>query len=197
MRKLNLGGATLLDNTADVSRVRMENGIAVVKAVETHTSKNGNICAKVIFQDVLDMDNDEAGHHEYISMSRADRFERSLKKIVYLAKYAQTDEARQAFASLPADVMSFVEENGQPVTFETNDELTNIRTKFNDDSISFVWSDEEKNKTRYAVKFNVAPEVYIPQLINALSKCIGQSYDLELTMKDSFQRLKSINAPEL
>ena len=192
---LNLTGESLLSNTSDAVKVVMANGLAILMSVIAHVSKNGNKCAKIIFSDKLAPADETRGHHEYLSLSEGPRFIRVMRKLAYIVKHSKNEEAIAAFTALPNPIQVVNGEDGQPIVFQTNEELAGIRGKYGED-VTFAWAEDEAN-SRIAIKF-VNPDAYVEAFINAMSMFKGTEYYLEVKLDDNgFQRLVSINEPKL
>lgn len=197
-------GANASTRTANVApKVTMKSGIAQLTGVETYTSNKGSICAKLIFGDVSDLENAEAGHIEYLSTSDGARFGRAFDKLSYLSQHSSNETAIAAFATLPSPVTVLtdgVDENQNPkaIVFETNEELRAIQENHGAET-TFVWLDNDsKSKQRLAIKFN-NPAGYIAQYVEVMSKFIGENYMLDVAIdpERGFQKLKSINKSKI
>ena len=198
MKDLNalFSGAGALANTSDNVKVSMPNGLATIKSVTAHISKKGNDCALLKFSSNAKPTDETCGHDEYISMSEGARFARVFGKIVYIAKHSKNEQAKTLFNTLPNPVEFVNGQDGQPITFTTNEELVAIR-EANGEDVTFIWADDDNN-TRIAIRFT-NPKEYIAQLITALQGFVGEVFYLETKLdKDrGFQRLVSINQPKL
>ncbi len=198
MKDLNslFSGAGALANTSDAVKTTMPNGLATIKSVTAHTSKKGNDCALIKFSGNAKSTDESYGHDEYVSMSEGARFLRVFSKIVYIAKHSKNEQAKALFAQLPNPVEFVVGQDGNPITFTTNEELVEIKNA-NGEDVTFIWA-EDDNNTRIAIRFT-NPKEYIAQLITALQGFVGDIFYLELKMdkERGFQRLVSINQPKL
>ncbi len=191
-------GATILGNTSETVKVSMKNGVATLHSVTEHTSKKGNKCVKLVFRTIAQPDNESQGHEEYISLSEGARFARVIGKIAYLAVHSNKQAAIDSFKALPSPAVVVRNEQGQPLVFLTNDELTQIRESYGED-VTFVWADESKeSKERVAIRFT-DPSGYIDALIGSLSQFVGEKYKLEVKPSEDggFQQLVSINKASL
>jgi len=199
MKLKNLfAGATILDNTSDTVKVSMKNGVATLHSVSEHTSKKGNKCVKLVFRTLAQPDNASQGHEEYISTSEGSRFARVIAKIAYLAVHSTKQAAIDSFKALPSPAAVVCNEQGQPLVFTTDDELTQIRESYGED-VTFVWTNESKDsKERVAIRFT-NPSEYIDTLIGSLSQFVGEKYKLEVKQSEDggFQQLVSINKASL
>ena len=156
----------------------------------------GNDCALIKFSGNAKSTDESYGHDEYVSMSEGARFLRVFSKIVYIAKHSKNEQAKALFAQLPNPVEFVVGQDGNPITFTTNEELVEIKN-VNGEDVTFIWA-EDDNNTRIAIRFT-NPKEYIAQLITALQGFVGDIFYLELKMdkERGFQRLVSINQPKL
>lgn len=214
MKDLNslFSGAGVLASTSDAVKITMENGLATIKSVNTHTGKkSGKLGLRMIFSDNANPTDETQGHEEYISISEGARFIRVYKKLAYIAKHSSNEAAKKLFGALP-NPLSYIQEpvadeNGvaltnedgspkmAPITFNTNEELATIRDNHGDD-VTFIWADDDNNG-RVAVRFN-QPEAYINQLKTVFEAFIGEVFYLETTKaSNGFQQLKSITKPKL
>jgi ribosome-binding ATPase YchF (GTP1/OBG family) len=191
----NLSGNAVLESTSDYKIKKMESGLAVLTSVIPHTGKKSNkLGVKLSFsafdEDAEIIQDELVGHDEFVSMSTADRFSKTFRKLAYLIEHSENEALCNAFKNLP-NILEPVTENNLPIQFSTNEELENIRKKFADESITYIW-DTNGKQVRYACKFTKTAEEYMPMLQNALTLGINGVYELELKMEGNFQRLKSI-----
>lgn len=191
----NLSGNAVLESTSNFKIKTMESGIAELSSVVAHVgAKSQKLGLKLSFsafnEDAEIIKDELVGHDEFISMSTADRFAKSFRKLAYLIEHTENEALTNAFMNLP-NILEPVLEDDMPIAFSTIEELENIRKKYADESITYIWDNNGK-KVRYACKFSMSAEQYMPMLQNALTLGVNAVYMLELTMEDNFQRLKSI-----
>ncbi len=191
----NLSGKAVLESTSDYKIKKMESGIAELTSVVAHIgAKSNKLGIKLSFsafnEDAEIIQDELVGHDEFISMSTADRFAKSLRKLRYLVEHTENEAITNAFMNLP-NILEPVKENDMPIEFSTIEELENIRKKYADESITYI-SRGYGTKVKYACKFTMDAEQYMPMLQNALTLGVNSVYMLELTIEDNFQRLKSI-----
>jgi len=146
----NLTGAALLTGTSEFEKVEMKNGLATLKNISVHVSKKGHFCAKVEFQDSSDVENENAGHVEFLSTGEGNRFVKVLQKLVYIAKHSTNDAAKQAFSALNITMEVVKDAAGNPLVFKKMDELKQIQDSYGED-VTFVWN-ENAAQDRTAVR---------------------------------------------
>lgn len=182
-------GEQALATVSTYKPVTMLSGVASLFSVEPHISKSNNKGLKLVFR-TLGAPNDETkGHHEYISTSSGDKFEKEFNKLRYLVEHCSNQAVKDAFKAVPQSLSLILNEQGQPILFKTDEELKAIREAYGEDT-TFVWAENEANE-RVAVKFTDI-EATLTALHGVFSMLIGSKYKLEITKDGDFQNLKSI-----
>lgn len=173
----------------------MLSGVATLQSVTNHVSAKGTQSVKFCFDAVAP---NQDGHDEYLRTSQATFLTKSIQKLVYLLVHSDNEEAKTAFGLLPEPFTVVNGADGQPIFFETKEELEGIRAEYGED-IDFMWNDDDKSTNRYCVRVPDG-KAYCDQVIAVFSKLVGNNYSLGIkapTDTDNFQRLTAIKASNL
>jgi len=198
----SFNGSALLGRTNESALKSMLSGVATLSSVTNHVSAKGTQSVKFTFDATAP---GQQGHDEYLRTSQATFLTKSLQKLVYLLVHSDNEEAKTAFGQLPDAVTVVNGADGQPIYFETKEELEGIRAEYGED-IDFMWVDDDESTARYCVKV-ADGKAYCDQVIAIFSKLVGSKYNLKvrkpisaqeaITLNckpDNFQRLKSIES---
>jgi len=201
----SFSGSALLGRTNESALKSMLSGVAKLSSVTNHVSAKGTQSVKFTFD--ASAPNQE-GHDEYLRTSQATFLTKSMQKLVYLLVHSNNEEAKTAFGQLPEPVTVVNGADGNPIYFETKEELEGIRAEYGED-IDFMWVDDDESTARYCVRVTEG-KAYCDQIIAVFSKLVGTKYSLKIrkpisaedavkmnVKPDNFQRLKSIeSAPQ-
>jgi len=199
MKKFSTSGTSLMETVASNVRKVMENGIAILTAVEVHLSEKGHQGIKFIFGDADDLENENAGHNEFLSLSSTDRLYKSLMKMRYLSEYSTNPKAQAIFDKLPEAFEVVLEDeldDESAILFKTNNEFDELALEYPNDRLSFVWADNEQNE-KVLTRWLVDEAKYQKMLLHAFNAFIDGEYNLTFKVKDTFQRLINIGEAEL
>jgi len=168
----NSWGASLLASAN--SFAKLENGTAVFSTVEPHLSQSGNNGLRLTFSHPKYSDDSSKRHYEYVSASQADRLNRTMERLRYMFVYADNAEANVAFSQIPYPFADVVDDNGEIVYANSEEELKSI--KANNADIEFLNISTSKWK---AVRWNVDKEQIIASIKNALNCLVDTRYELK------------------
>jgi hypothetical protein len=198
----SFSGSALLGRTNESALKSMLSGTATLSSVTNHTSKANGNCVKFTFDATAP---GQQGHDEYLRTSQASYLTRSLQKLVYLLVHSDNEEAKTMFGALPDATTVINGADGQPIYFETKEELEGLRADHGED-IDFMWVDDDKSTARYCVRIDDS-KGYCDQIVAIFSKLVGAKYSLKIRKPisaeeaiklkckpDNFQRLNSIEA---
>jgi hypothetical protein len=208
----NFGGANLLTNSKSSALRTMESGFATFKTAELKTKiTKDDIETYNILMKFDAMNPKQDGVNSYLRFSQANALKKGVDKFSYLFKFEGNEEANKLAELASTNIFTEVldtlpvmekgadgievevmKENQNVMIVDVRTDLPNLRAKYGDD-LDFIYTDEVKGYTAYAVKIVNAKETADKWLLalNALAKT-EPTYKLKVVEKGSFTEISTI-----